>query len=70
MDAAGHTGRTITAHLCDGPMAGNTMAVDPVEGRPPKTIDVRSSDGTIYRYCLSGWVQRGASSEYAFLYPV
>src|SRR5690349_3281821 len=70
MDAAGPTSRSITARLSDGPMAGVTMAVDPVEGRPPKTIDVSSSDGTTYRYCLSDWVQSGASSEYAFLYPV
>jgi hypothetical protein len=70
MDAAGDTGLRITARLSDGPLAGVTVAVDPVEGRPPKTIDVRSSDGTTYRYCLSEWVQHGASSEYAFLYPV
>jgi hypothetical protein len=70
MDAAAGTGLTITAHLSDGPLAGVTVAVDPVEGRPPKTIDVPSDDGTTYRYCLSEWVQRGASSEYEFLYPV
>jgi hypothetical protein len=70
MDAAPDTDLGITARLCDGPLAGVTMAVDPIEGRPPKTIDVRSSDGTTYRYCLSEWVQHGASSEYAFLYPV
>jgi hypothetical protein len=70
MAAAGDTGRRITARLCDGPLAGVTVSVDPVEGRPPKTIDVPSSDGTTYRYCLSEWVQRGAASEYEFLYPV
>lgn len=70
MDAAGDTGLRITARLCDGPMAGITEPVEPVEGRPPKTIDVESSDGTTYRYCLSEWVQSGASAEYTFLYPV
>lgn len=70
MDAAGDTARRITARLCDGPLAGDTVSVDPVEGRPPKTIDVPSGDGTAYRYCLSEWVQSGASSEYTFLYPV
>lgn len=70
MDAAGHTTRRITARLCDGPLAGETMAVDPVEGRPPKTIDASSADGATYRYCLSEWEQRGATSEYTFLYPV
>jgi hypothetical protein len=51
-------------------MAGAAVDVDPVEGRPPKTIDVPAGDGTTYRYCLEEWVQQGASAEYGFLYPV
>ena len=70
MEAPGHTGSRITAQLCDGPLVGETVPVDPVEGRPPKTIDLSGGDGNTYRYCLSEWVQRGASAEYEFLYPV
>ena len=70
MEAPGQTGRRITARLCDGPLAGVNVEVDPVEGRPPKTIDRSGSDGVTYRYCLSEWVQSGASAQYEFLYPV
>ena len=66
----GAGGATITAHLSDGPLAGHSLDVEPVEGRPPKTIDVPSSDGPTYRYCLEEWVQKGAAAEYGFLYPV
>jgi hypothetical protein len=44
--------------------------VDVVEGRPPKTIDVRGDDGSMYRDCLAEWVQTGPSAIYAFLYRV
>lgn len=60
----------IKASLADGPLGGTTLEVEPVEGRPPKTIDVRGSDGSTYRYCLSQWVQRGPDAEYGFLYPI
>ena len=36
------TGPTITAILERGPLAGRRIDVDVVEGRPPKTIDVRA----------------------------
>ena len=38
------TGPTITAVLERGPLAGRRIDVDVVEGRPPKTIDVRADD--------------------------
>ena len=60
----------IEAQLSDGPLGGTSVEVEPVEGRPPKTIDVASSDGATYRYCLEEWVQQGASAHYGFLYPV
>jgi hypothetical protein len=61
---------TITAVLEDGPLAGQTVEEDTVEGRPPKTIDVRHDDGSTSRYCLAGWEQGGRSAAYTFLYPV
>jgi hypothetical protein len=62
---------TITAWLADGPLHGETVEVEPVEGRPPKTIDAPALDGgATYRYCLAEWVQEGATAEYAFLYAV
>jgi hypothetical protein len=60
----------ITAVLADGPLVGDSVEVEPIEGRPPKTIDVPSPEGTTYRYCLEEWVQRGSKAEYGFLYPV
>ena len=64
------TGPTITAMLERGPLAGRCIDVDVVEGRPPKTIDVRADDGSSCRYCLAGWVQAGPSATYTFLYRV
>jgi hypothetical protein len=64
------TGPTITAVLEGGPLGGRCIEVDVVEGRPPKTIDVRADDGTTCRYCLADWVQAGSSAVYAFLYRV
>jgi hypothetical protein len=61
---------TIRALLMDGPLGGSTVEVEPVEGRPAKTIDVPGADGATYRYCLAQWVQQGGSAEYTFLYPV
>jgi hypothetical protein len=64
------TGPTITAVLERGPLAGRRIDVDVVEGRPPKTIDVRADDGSTCRYCLADWVQSGPSAIYTFLYRV
>ncbi|MEA2449966.1 MAG: hypothetical protein QOG63_1898 [Thermoleophilaceae bacterium] len=60
----------MTAQLEDGPLRGRSIEVDPVEGRPPKTIDVPAEDGSTYRYVLSEWVQAGESAGYGFLYAV
>jgi hypothetical protein len=64
------TGPTITAVLERGPLAGRRIDVDVVEGRPPKTIDVRADDGSTCRYCLADWAQTGPSAIYTFLYLV
>jgi hypothetical protein len=63
-------GRTITALLDDGPLKGRRLETEPVEGRPPKTIDVPAHDGTVCRYCLAEWMQAGSSAVYTFLYRV
>ena len=62
------TGPTITAMLEGGPLGGRCIEVAVVEGRPPKTIDVRADDESTCRYCLADWVQAGPSAVYAFLY--
>ena len=67
---AADTGPTVTAKLEDGPLEGSSMEVEVLEGRPPKTIDVRADDGSLCRYCLAGWVQMGRSAIYTFLYRV
>jgi hypothetical protein len=64
------TGPTITAILQRGPLAGRRIDVEVVEGRPPKTIDVRADDGSLCRYCLADWAQTGPSAIYTFLYLV
>lgn len=56
--------------LEDGPLAGRRIDLDVVEGRPPKTIDVRDDDGSTCRYCLAEWAQGGPSAVYTFLYRV
>jgi hypothetical protein len=58
------------ALLEDGPLVGKSLEVEPVEGRPPKTIDVPAEDGSTYRYALSEWVQAGGSAGYGFMYAV
>lgn len=63
-------GPMVTARLQDGPLEGSSIEAEVIEGRPPKTIDVRAGDGTTCRYCLAGWVQSGRSAVYAFLYRV
>ena len=60
---------TITAELRDGPLKGSSIEAEPVEGRPPKTIDVDADDGAC-RYCLAQWEQSGGSAVYTFLYRV
>jgi hypothetical protein len=64
------TGPTITATLEGGPRAGQTIEVDPVEGRPPTTIDVPADVGDTCRYCLADMLQAGPSATYTFLYRV
>ena len=62
-------GPTITALLDDGPLRGERIEAEVVEGRPPSTIDVPAGDSTC-RYCLAEWVQSGPSAVYTFLYRV
>jgi hypothetical protein len=63
--------QSVTAVFGDGPLAGTAMHVAPVEGRPPKTIDVPAEDGeAMYRYCLAEWTQKGLTASYEFLYQV
>ncbi len=64
------TAPTITATFKDGPLKGNSIVAEVVEGRPPKTIDAPADDGSTCRYCLAGWVQSGRSAVYSFLYRV
>lgn len=61
---------TITAQLDDGPLAGRVFPATPVEGRPPKTIDVEAPGGGACRYCLAQWTQSGLTATYSFLYRV
>jgi hypothetical protein len=44
--------------------------VEPVEGRPPATIDVENDDEGTVRYCLSELDQSGHTAAYSFLYAV
>lgn len=64
------TGPTITAVLQRGPLAGRRVDADVVEGRPPKTIEVRTDDGSTCRYCLAEWNQSGPTAVYTSLYLV
>jgi hypothetical protein len=64
------SGPTILAMLEDGPLEGSSLETAVIEGRPPKTIDVPTDDGSPCRYCLAGWVQSGRSASYTFLYRV
>jgi hypothetical protein len=58
------------ALLSDGPLRGKPVEVEPVEGRPPMTIDLEDeNDGTL-RYCLSELNQDGVTAAYTFLYAV
>ena len=61
---------TIVATFDDGPLQGDRIEVEVLEGRPPKTLDLVAGDGSTCRYCLAGWVQSGRSAAYTFLYRV
>lgn len=56
------------ALLEDGPLQGTTAEIEPVEGRPPKTIDLAEKEGATCRYCLAQWNQKGMTATYTFLY--
>ena len=64
------SGPTITAKFEDGPLGGRSIEVEVLEGRPPKTLDAPTDDGSMCRYCLEGWMQSGRSAVYTFLYLV
>ena len=56
------------ALLEDGPMQGMRVEMEPVEGRPPKTIAVSDEGNRSYRYGLAEWTQEGMTAVYAFLH--
>jgi hypothetical protein len=65
------TGPTLLqAQLTDGPLKGKLVEVEPVEGRPPATIDIDKDDEGTVRYCLSQLSQSGMTATYSFLYDV
>jgi hypothetical protein len=64
------TGTPVKALLIDGPLQGRPVEVQPVEGRPPTTIDLQDEDDGTVRYCLSELNQEGMTAAYTFLYAV
>ena len=54
----------------DGPLKGERLEMEPVEGRPPSTIDVPIDEGGSLRYCLAEWTQEGMSADYTFVSSV
>jgi hypothetical protein len=60
----------VKALLTDGPLQGKPVEVEPVEGRPPTTVDVQDDEGGTLRYCLSELNQEGMTAAYTFLYAV
>lgn len=60
----------VKALLTDGPLQGKPVEIDPVEGRPPATIDLHDDDDGTLRYCLSELSQGGMTAAYTFLYAV
>jgi len=60
----------VQALLEDGPLQGQTVDIEAVEGRPPKTIDLPDGEGGACRYCLARWAQEGMMADYTFLYTV
>jgi hypothetical protein len=69
-DGGQEVGTTITAALDDGPLRGQRVEAQVIEGRPSSTIDVPAEDGSTCRYCLAQWTQSGPSAVYTFLYRV
>jgi hypothetical protein len=61
-------GATVTARFKDGFLKGSSIEAEIVEGRPPKTIEAPTEDGSACRYCLAGSVQSGRSAVYTHLY--
>jgi hypothetical protein len=49
-------------------MQGKRVEMEPVEGRPPKTIAVSDEDDRACHYGLAEWNQQGMTAVYAFLY--
>ena len=69
----GDHGRTlpwVEALFKDGPLKGERLEMEPVEGRPPSTIDVPVDHGGSLRYCLAEWTQEGMSADYTFVSSV
>jgi hypothetical protein len=60
----------VKALLTDGPLQGKPVEVQPVEGRPPTTIDLEDEEDGTLRYCLSELNQEGMTAAYTFLYAV
>jgi hypothetical protein len=60
----------VKALLTDGPLQGKPVEVEPVEGRPPTTIDLQDGDDDTLRYCLLELNQKGMTAAYTFLYAV
>ena len=58
------------ALLTDGPLHGKPVEVEPVEGWPPKAIDLQDDHEGTLRYCLSEWNQDGMTAGYTSLYAV
>ena len=58
------------AVLKDGPLKGERLEMEAVEGRPPSTIDVPLEEGGTLRYCLAEWTQEGMSADYTFVSAV
>ena len=58
------------ALLTDGPLKGKPVEVEPLEGRPPMTIDLEAEDDGTLRYCLVELNQTGITADYTFLYAV
>jgi hypothetical protein len=58
------------ALLKDGPLKGESIEVEAVEGRPPMTMDLQNEGNDTLRYCLSELNQEGMTAVYTFLYAV
>ena len=58
------------AVLTDGPLRGKPAEIEPVEGRPPMTIDLQDEKNGTLRYCLSELSEEGMTAAYTFLYAV